>query len=396
MKNNNLKSVLFAAMAIILASACTNPEKLIERGDFDSAIRLSAKKLTGKKKKKEKYVKAMENAFHRATNLDMRRAKSLEAEGHAENWVEIDRIYNKINKRQRLIEPLLPLYDKDGYKADFRFVKVAGLIKESREKAAGFYYIEGKRDLALARRGDKDAARDAYANFDRISQYFNRYKDESVLMNEAHELGIVYVQFKIENNSFAVMPRDFEREIKRISIADLESKWRRVHLTTKSNIDYDYNVVMNLRNIEVTPGLVREKEYTDEKSIVDGWRYVLDANGNVLKDTLGNDVKEDNEVVVWATVFEAHQTKSAIVSGNLEFIDNRTRRLFHTEAITAEAIFENYAAKFEGDKRALSTESRKKIGNVPMPFPTDEALVLQAADRLKPVIKEKIRRGLRG
>ncbi|MEZ4952989.1 MAG: hypothetical protein R2825_05385 [Saprospiraceae bacterium] len=116
----------------------------------------------------------------------------------------------------------------------------------------------------------------------------------------------------------------------------------------------------------------------------------------MLKDSLGNDVKEPNKIEVVARVFETLQTKSAIVSGHLQFFDNQTGRIFHEEPITAENIFENYAATFHGDKRALSRESKNKIGNSPIPFPTDEALVLQAADRLKPVIKEKIRSGLRG
>ena len=391
----NLKSVFFAALAILLASACTNPEKLLERGDFDQAIRLSAKKLSGKKKKKEKYVQAMESAFRRATNHDMRRAKVLEASGHAENWVEINRIYNKIKKRQELIEPLLPLIGKKGYKANFQFVKIDGLVKKSKEKAAHFYYTEGKRLLARAERGDKEAAREAYRQFEYIGKYYRRYKDEAQLMEKAHDLGIVYVLFKMENNSHALLPRDFEREIKRMRLRDLESQWRTVHLEPRGSQRYDYNVVMNLRHIEVSPGLVKEREYTDWKDIEDGWRYVLDQNGNVLKDSLGNDVKEPNIIKIGATVFETFQSKSAVVSGELEFIDNQTRRVFHQEPLTAEAVFENYAAKYEGDRRALSKASKKKIGNAPLPFPTDLSLVLQAADHLKPVIASKMKRGLR-
>ncbi len=309
MRANHLKPALFAAIALFLASACTSPEKLIERGDFDQAISLSARKLSGKKKKKEKYVRAVEESFRRATNLDMRRIKSLQTEGYAENWVEINRIHRKIQKRQELIEPLLPLISKEGYKADFMFVKVDGLLRESKEKAAHFYYIEGKRLLAQAELGDKAAAREAHRQFERIGQYYNRYKDEDKLMRKAHELGIVYVLFSMENNSHSILPRDFEREIKRISVSDMESTWREVHLSPERFTKYDYNVVMNLRRIDVSPEQFREREYFDKKIIEDGWRYVLDQNGNVLKDTLGNDVKEPNKVEIAARVFENTSNK---------------------------------------------------------------------------------------
>ena len=389
MMNSKFQTVLLASVLLILATAC-NPSKLIERGKYEEAVSLSVRKLSGKKKKKAKFVRALEDGFRRATNNDLRRAKRLEKEGRSENWVEINRLHRRIRKRQELVEPLLPLYADDGYKADFKFVKIDGLESNSKKKAAEYFYTKGKSLLAKAERGDKEAARQAYDDFEDIDRYFKNYRDVRDLKNKAKELGTVYVLFKMENRSHSILSRDFEREIKRISVRDLESKWKAVHLSPQKNREYDYNVVMNLRQIEVSPGLLHEKEYTDSKTIQDGWDYVLDKNGNVLKDTAGNDVKIPRKVRIEAVVFETLQQKSAIVSGSLDFYDNHTRQRIHSEPITAEAVFENYAATFRGNRAALSVESIKKIGNGPLPFPSDDALVLQAADQIKPVIKKKI------
>ena len=391
MITHNLKSIVLLAVVLVIASAC-NPSKLIERGRFDDAIELSARKLSGKKKKKIKFVKAMEESFHRATQRDMRRAKELEKERRDENWVEINRIYQRIQKRQDLIEPLLPLYAEDGYKADFKFVRVGSLLSESKKKAAEFYYNEGRKLLRQAESGDKLAARDAYRMFEKINKYYGSYKDRNALMDMAHELGTVYILFKMENQSGAILPRNFEREIKRISVRDMEDQWREFHLNPKSGLNYDYQVVMKLRNIDVSPDLVKEREYVDDKEIEDGWEYVLDENGNVMKDTAGNDIKIPRRIFIKASVFESYQSKTAVVTADLEFHDLYRRELIHTELVTAEAIFENYAATFRGDRRALSNESKRKIGNQPLPFPTSESLILQAVDHLKPVIKEKISR----
>ncbi|HHM21971.1 MAG TPA: hypothetical protein ENJ20_08095 [Bacteroidetes bacterium] len=394
MMPNNLTSTFFASLIFLLISSCTNLNKMIEEGNYDEAISVSTGKLAGKKKKKEKYVKALETAFRKATNRDMRRAKTLATEGLSANWGKITRIYERIQKRQEMIEPLLPLLDKDGYKADFQFVRVDGLLREAKEKAAGYYYREGKRLMKLAESGNKQAARDAWHQLNKIGQYVENYRNEREMMRKAHRLGIIYILFNIENNSPSVIPQDFKEELKRVSFADLNSFWKKVHTNPSPGRQYDYKVVMNLRHIEVSPGLIKEREYTDRKTITDGWRYVLDKNGNVLKDSLGNDVKEPNKVEVTATVFQTCQTKSAIVSGELQFFNLRSGNLFHSETITAEAIFENYAATFDGDRRALSEESRKIIGNTPLPFPPDLSLVLDAADQLKPVMKSKIRKGL--
>ncbi len=66
--------------------------------------------------------------------------------------------------------------------------------------------------------------------------------------------------------------------------------------------------------------------------------------------------------------------------------------MINTDRIAVEAVFENYAATFRGDDRALSQQSRQRIGNRPLPFPENEDLLFTAAEQLKPVIKEKIAR----
>lgn len=389
---NTIKSVLGALVAILLLQACANPSKMLERGNFNDAISLSIKKLSGKKKKKTKYVKALEEAFERATFADMREIKVLEKENREENWVEINRIHQRIKARQRSIEPLLPLYADDGYKADFKFVKIEDLEIQSKEKAAEFYYAEGKRKLAEGERGDKAAAREAFEDFEKIQRYYKSYKDEDKLMKRAKDLGTVYVLFKMENDSRAILPKDFDRELRRISVRDLEQDWRSVHLNPENGLDYDYTVMMRLTDIDVSPDLLKEREYVDDKTIEEGWEYVLDSKGNVMKDSSGNDIKIPKKVLIKASVFETYQRKAAHVGGRLEFYDRRAKEVVHTEPLAVDAIFENYAATFTGDKRALTEESKKKIGNRPGPFPTSEALVLQAADLLKPIVKEKIAR----
>ncbi len=392
MRVATIKTIFPALLAILITSSCTNPMKLVERGRFDDAVSLSVRKLSGKKKKKTKYVKALEEAFARVTHTDMREIKVLEKEGRDENWVKINNIHQRISRRQQLIEPLLPLYSKDGYKADFKFVKVEDLELESKEKAAEFYYKEGKRLMTIAERGDKPAARSAYDNFEKIKRYYKNYKDEDRLMNRAQELGTVYVLFSMENDARVVLPKDFEQEIKRISVRDLDRNWRTVHLNPEKGLSYDYTVRMRLTDIDVSPEMVKEREYVDDKTIEDGFEYVLDKNGNVAKDSSGNDIKVPKKVLIKARVFETYQRKAAHVGGILEFYDNREREIIYTDPIAVDAIFENYAATFDGDRRALTEESKRKIGNRPVPFPTSEHLILQAADLLKPVVKDKIAR----
>ncbi|MEQ8704756.1 MAG: hypothetical protein RIC19_12595 [Phaeodactylibacter sp.] len=382
--------ILFLVLSL---TSCMSPEKLVEKGNYEAAIEVASRRLAGKKNKKAKYVLALEEAFAKANQRDLSNADRLKRQGRPENWARIHEHYLSIRKRQEAVAPLLPLVSKEGIKANFRFVKVDELETESREKAAEFHYAEAIRLLRNARQtGDRLEARQAFAELDRIGQYFKRYRDVEQLQEEALYLGTTFVLVRLRQEAPVTMPNAFEQELTAIAVQDLNSQWKVYHTRPVKGQEYDYEVVMRINRIEVSPGLVREREYEETAVVEDGWEYVLDQNGNVAKDTLGNDIKVPREVRVRALVLENYQNKTVRVNGRLEFLDRATENIIHTEPLFAEAIFENYAATFRGDKRALSKQSRQRIGNQPVPFPSEEVLLLQAVEQLKPFIKREIAR----
>lgn len=390
-KFSNKPTMILILCALILG-ACASPMKMVETGNYDEAIEVAVKRLAGKKKKKVKYVQALEEAFAKITARDMSMAENLKREGQPENWEKINAIYKRIKYRQDKIMPLLPLIDKEGIKANFRFVKVEGLERESRENAAKFLYADARRHLDQAQDGNKMAARRAYGQLEKIGRYYRTYKDKGQLMDLAHDLGTSYVLFEMTNNAPVVLPIGFEREITRMRVNDLNSQWKEYHVRQQSGVEYDYKVVMNITDINISPGVVQERQYVDDREIEDGFDYVLDENGNVMKDTSGNDIKVPRRVIIKAEVLETYQNKVANVIGRLEYIDLQRNQIVDTDQIAVEAIFENYAATFRGDERALSQESRQRIGNRPLPFPENGDLLFTAAEQMKPVIKRKISR----
>ena len=345
-----------------------------------------------RKKKKSDVVLSLENAFAKANGRDMNAIRSLRGENREANWEQIFDLANEVQKRQESIEPLLPLVDDRGRKADFTFVKINGLLQESKGKAAAYLYNAAKAKLAQARAGDKLAARNAYEELERIERYLSPYKDRQNLMNEARALGVSHILFKMENDGYAIMSRDFERAILGMDVQDMNELWREFHTRPKSGLTYYYEIVMKLDDIDVSPESVKERSFQEEAEIEEGEKSLRDANGNVVKDSTGNIVKVPVVKVVTADVIEVYQTKAAIVGGTLFFYDKRKQELIDQQPITAEAIFENYASTYQGDRRALSRDTKDRIGNRPLPFPSDEALLLDAADVLKPIIKEKIAR----
>jgi len=74
----------------------------------------------------------------------------------------------------------------------------------------------------------------------------------------------------------------------------------------------------------------------------------------------------------------------------LEYIDVKNNDLVKSTPISVEAIFENYASRFSGDRRALTPHSRNRCDTQPLPFPADVDLLLEAAEQMKPIVKKEI------
>jgi hypothetical protein len=382
--------LLFSLFVLLSVMSCGKKvQTLVDSGDYDQTIELSKRKLAGDKNKNPKYVKALEVAFNRANAEDVERANRMKSSATAD-WVRIYAVYRKINDRQVNVKPLTPLVDKNGYEADLPFVQVAPMLNEAGTQAANQLYTDGERLLALGKQGDKAAARDAFESFESIAYYQRDYRNTNSLMREAEELGKLYITVEMMNATGGYLPAGFERELLRINASEMQDRWRIFEATKKPGRQYDYVARIIMRNIDVSPERSSERQYIDEKEITDGTEYILDERGNVAKDSLGNDRTRPKLVVIRADVIEVFQSKVAVVSGSFELYDIKQRRVVDQGDLTAEAVFENYASTFQGDRRAISSETRRRIGNRPQQFPSNEELILDAAEVLKPILAERI------
>ncbi|MEO6760619.1 MAG: hypothetical protein ABIO24_14265 [Saprospiraceae bacterium] len=381
-----------ALLCCFLLTACHSPQKLTETGDYDAAIALSVRKLAGKSKKKVEYVQALEQAFQKAQARDLNLATNLINQNRDENWEKVNRIHRQIRERQQRVSPLLPLVASNGYRARIELIDIAQLETESCEKAAEYLYNQAQQGLSKAERGDRAAARKAYADLLELEhRYYQTYKDKTALKARARDLGTSYVLFEVKNQSGKILPIGFTERLLNLSQGDLDSEWKAFYFKAEPGVQYDYQVVFKVHNIDISPEKVHERSYTDEKEIQDGYDYVLDKKGNVRKDSLGNDIKKPRYVHLRADVLEVFQSKAAQLAGRIEIYDTNGSSLLGQRDLGTEVRFENYASTFRGDQRALSDDSRRMIGNRPLPFPRDEEMLVQAADRLVPDLRSELK-----
>jgi len=389
-----MKFFIYITTVVIALSSCKSVEKMVEQGKYDEAIRFSSKKLQGKKDKKTKYVKGLEDAFSRVHAKDLRRIKFLTTNNQHENWDKIYDVYDNIRKRQAYIYPLLPLVSEDGYQANFNFVKVDEKMKEAGDMASEYYYLQGKSYLEDARKGDKMAARYAVSSLEKIERYQYDYKDKNTLLDEAYYKGTSRVFVKMENESDVFIPRRFEEEVLNLSVKDLNGIWTEFYTSNPKDIPMDIVAKLYLDVLDISPERESIRQFIESREIVQGTRIVQDVSGNNVVDSLGNFVYEDNLITVQAFVTEIFREKEAVVIGQIEMRDLETSEKLYSSPIRVSAAFDDYACNFTGDQRAVSTNTLARIKSYPAPFPTDYDMTMIVAedlkDEMKQVLKKKI------
>ena len=243
-------------------------------------------------------------------------------------------------------------------------------------------------NLDLSKNGNRRLAREAHEDFKGIKKYDDNYRDVVQLSEQAYILGINHIYVKVENDSRVALPSAFERELESIFVRDMNSKWTKYHTFQDDKLRYEYTIVARMTDIDVSPEGERRDHYIEEKQIEDGFDYVLDGKGNVKKDSLDNDLKTKRWIK--ADVFTIHQKKDARVFGYLEYYDNRTKEKVLSRPLTSNVHFENFMTNFEGDRRALTEETCRRLGGRRMPFPQDGDMLLTAAENMKADTKRLI------
>lgn len=376
--------MIYIVLFLFVAS-CKSPQKLYERGDYDGSIRLAVERLR-KKRVDEDDVKTLVEAFNYINSRESDRLTRLRAEQRTdEKWREIYDLANKIRARQDLVKPLTTFDEQKyyGLLADLKFANVDYAIMESRDGAAEFLYKKGVENLTKAREGERLRARDAYNDFSSISSYYSTYKDVATLKDEAYRLGINHVYFTVINDSRVILPPDFDKGLKSLFVRDLNSQWVKYHTFKDNNLRYEYDIVTRIIRIDIGPDAMDRNQHIEEAEIEDGMETVYDDKGRPKKDTSGNEVKVKKFKKIRADVFEVHQHKEARVTGYVEYYDNRTKEKVLSRPIESTAVFNHYAVRFEGDRRALTKETQRRLGGNPAPFPNDAEILMLASETMK-------------
>lgn len=391
-KKNNMKKITCLLSLFILIASCgvKQTRELLTSGDYDAAIKNAVEGLKGNKnaKGKQDYVYMLEEAFAKAKARDLSAINGWFKDANPQNLEKIYDTYVQLNYRQESIKPLLPLkLLKENREANFPFDDYSDQIVNSKTALSKYLYDNSK---ALLVTKDKMTIRRAYDDLMYLENLNPGYKDVDKLIEQAQLKGIDYVMVTTKNETNMIIPVRLQNDLLDFSTYGLNDKWTVYHSNKVKGMDYDYGLVVNFRQITISPEQVKEKQFEKEKLIKDGVKNLLDSHGNVVKDSLGKPIKVDNMKTIKISIYEFSQLKSSQITAKVDYIDFKSNQLLQTFPVTSEFLFSYVYATYKGDKRACEQDYYSNFDKKAVPFPSNEQMVYDTGEDLKAKLKDII------
>ena len=386
-----MKKITFI-LSIIILSSCgvKNTRTLLTTGNYDEAINNSISNLRSNKDKKgnQDYVYLLEEAFAKAKERDLNSINFLQQDGNQENLDKIYNTYLQLNNRQEIIKPLLPLkLLAEGRNAKFPFDNYNEQLISSKENLSNYLYVNSSN---LLKSSNKMDFRQAYDDLNYLNKINPNYRNVNDLINEAHSKGTDYVLVSTQNATNLIIPMRLNTALLDFNTYGLNDIWTVYHNSQEKNIVYDYGMLINYREILISPEQIKEKEFVKERQIVDGQKKQLDANGKEMRDKDGKVIQVDILKNVTVKVNETRQLKTCEMTATVDYIDYGTKQIMQSFPLTTAFTFENIYARYKGDPRAADDNYNIYFNQKPVLFPTSEQMVYDCGVDLKAKIKNII------
>jgi hypothetical protein len=371
--------VPFIFILTIVLAGCGSSKKQLQKGNYDAAIAKAVKQLR-KDPNDSKQIDILSQSYDVANRQDKERIRFLKTEGKPSNWDEIYLVYKRLSDRQSLVQTVPSL--------NFPSVDYIPEMVNAKQKAADFYYAHG---TELMKSGLKDSYRQAYAEFVRAKDYVGDYQGIDNMIQEARYKGMSRVFVSIQNSSLLKFPPEFEQDLLALDFPRLNSDWVEYYTQNlNNNTEYDYFINVNIKNIAVSPDNTVERDSVIKRDVEDGFTYVLDKKGNVMKDSLGNDIKQKKYKTLQCALVETIQTKACRIDGDIEVIQVNPDKILKKDPIGAQSNFENISSRALGDLGALNAKQLERTKSSVVPFPTDIDMVIRCSESLKMAIRGAI------
>lgn len=341
MKHLKVSAIVFAA----LLSACSTPQKLYEAKAYDEVILdLGPKLCEGKIKAKN--VNLVANAYHKANQADHEKIKELRATGSPDIWPEVFQRYSNMKGRNEALK-CLPKNVKNSF--HYCPLDLDEEITTSRNKAE--QYLIAKSSMQL-KSGNKQDALEAKKTIAQLKHVNSESKRIPELQLDAMLQSAENVLVTFENPRYIDIPENFAATIVNLKANGATTGNANFDTMKQRGINYDMTIKIKLLNTEVTPEKVETATFSES------------SGSKTAKVT-------DNTI-----------SKTLTIKGVILYIDNETGEILLNRPFATSSNFRHKFATVKGDLEACSQQTMQLVEAKPLPFPTDNSMMIDAAKQL--------------
>lgn len=381
--NNSLLKTLYTLFFGILLISCGGTQKTtnhLQSGNYTGAFNAAITQLSKDKTKKsnQKQIPLLKEAYTKAAVSDLAEIKSLQKNNTPENLKKVYGNYLNLDIRQDEVRVLQPLYYEDA-EVDFTFDDYTKKIISSKNNYSESLYSNAQKLL----KGNTLDARQAYKYLNDL-QYVNpTYKiGLNDLIQKAKNKGSSFVLVNLKNN-IREISKDSVNHLNKINSSNFDNQWVIYHDKKDRKVSYNYQIDISLDKLTFEPEKILEEKVKQEGKVQDGWQYKLDANGNVIKDDKGNDVKTAKYKIVAAEVMLYQQNKASKIDGTITIKDLKKKTTVSKKPEFGEAKFQHTYAKYRGDQRAIDQKYYEALKSKAALYPKDFEFIKYSISNFK-------------
>ncbi|MEM6348033.1 MAG: hypothetical protein AAF927_29355 [Bacteroidota bacterium] len=356
-----MKQIVPVLLALLIGlSACKSTKRAYQKGDYETAIFNSIERLR-KSPNNKKAIQTLAQAYPDFLVYMQDNVDQAKQGGDQLRWEEIAGYYDILNR----------VYDEiqrsPGAKAVVKNPKrFSSEYRESIQKAAEVRYALGKQRLELGRNGDREAAKEAFYNFEKALEWQRGYRDAESLMLEAQDWATLYIQIEpipMHSRTLELSNEFFENQVAEYIASTTFNPFVRFFLPSQVSSmgrNADQIVRMQFDDFVVGQSYVKETVVNRQRDSV--------VVGTVK-------ITPDSSVNAYGTVkAEVHQFQKQITSSgllDLKIIDARSGRVVSQRKFPGTFVWYDYWGFFNGDERALEKADdrflRKRRESMPPP-----------------------------
>lgn len=343
-----LYTLLFAA-TILTAASCRTAKKMYEKGNYDEAVELAAKKLQ-KNPDDPKLLVLLQDAYQYAVTDHESRIRTSSESTNELKW---EWMYNDYASLQRMYDAI---YKVPSVFNTVRPQNYATYLVTYAQKAGDVRYERG---IAFMQRYDKQSYRNAYREFQAALRFLPGDREATVKLNEAYDYAVTNVVIlPVQQNggyvysSYTVGGNNFDDQLVRDLQYNSGSEFVKFYSAWEArsrNIRTDMEVDMQLARVNIG----RMEDYRTQRKV---------SKEIVLKEKV---IRPDSVVKeygrVHATIHSTRRTMTSELVLQLNVRDQDGRWLW-SDDVPGNHAWGTEFSTFTGDERALSETDKQETG----------------------------------